>query len=82
MRLLHYAEVEGVKLKRTGPKTNRAVYEAIRGLEIGQGLIVEFGEWKSKSSLQHTLHNSLAYRGRFTVRLLDNDEGVLVKRLK
>jgi hypothetical protein len=67
---------------RQGPVANRGTYEKILALMIGKKLTVARSEWIGKTPLGHTLSNNPNYRGRFSVRTLEDKTGWVIVRLK
>jgi hypothetical protein len=65
----------------TGPIRNRAVYETIRALKVGEELTIKRSEWRALTLPPAALLNA-GYRGQFDVRWLDDGDGWLVVRVK
>jgi hypothetical protein len=67
--------------KMSGPMGNRAIYEKIRALKVGEELTVNRSEWKTMTPPTAILHNP-SYCGQFSVRRLDERAGWVIVRLK
>ena len=67
---------------RRGPIANRRTYEKILALIIGNSLTVLRSEWVGKTPLNHALGNHRSYRGRFSVRVREDNSGWVIVRLR
>jgi hypothetical protein len=68
-------------LMTTGPIRNRAVYETIRALKVGEELMIKRSEWRALTLPPAALLNA-GYRGQFDVRWLADGDGWLVVRVR
>jgi hypothetical protein len=65
----------------TGPIRNRAVYDTIRGLKVGEELTIKRSEWRTQT-IPTAAFSIPKYRGQFEVKWLEDGDGWRVVRLK
>jgi hypothetical protein len=65
----------------TGPIRNRAVYNTLRALKVGQELTIKRSEWRTQTLPPAALVIP-GYRGQFDVTWLEDGDGWRVVRLK
>jgi hypothetical protein len=68
--------------KLTGPMANRRVYERLNALTLGESFTLMRADWKTTTSPTDALRYTKNYRGRFSVRRLDDGTGWVIWRLK
>jgi hypothetical protein len=65
----------------TGPIRNRAMYDRLRALKVGQELTIKRSEWRTQTIPPATL-GIPKYRGQFEVSWLEDGDGWRVVRVK
>lgn len=80
MRKLEKYEV--VQTSVQGQRVNRAVYEFLLKLKVGDRVVIDREDWKGKTSLVHTLHNVPLFKNKFQCRLLVDKSGWEVTKVK
>src|SRR5450631_921242 len=65
----------------TGPIRNRAIYNTLRALKVGEELTINRSEWRTRTLPPAALIIP-GYRGQFEVKWLEDGDGWRVLRLK
>jgi hypothetical protein len=65
----------------TGPIRNRAVYDTLRAMKVGEELTIRRSEWRTQT-IPPASFSIPKYRGQFEVKWLEDGDGWRVVRLK
>ena len=66
----------------TSDTPNRAVYDFILNLKVGDKALIDKEDWKTKVPLSHTLHTYALFKGKYSCKTLLDKSGWWVQRIK